>query len=1080
MKRSIIIFGLSAFVLFLVSGCSWFTTMPITEASTMPSVTESTTSTTVSTTTTTVQPTSSETTSSTVSTTTTEAPTTTTTTEAPTTTTTTEAPTTTTTTEAPTTTTTTEAPTTTTTTTVTTTVPPTYTVMFDSNGGSAVSGLTEVASGSLITAPVDPTKDLFVFSGWYKDAELTDDFVFAADSVSADLTLYAKWVHEGTAISTPAELTAFITNAGGTSSTGVWYLSADIDMSGETLVGSTIIFGGTFDGQGYTIRNVVYTAATNKTGVLFKEVTCYGTVMNIVFRDCAVTGIGESNAFLTSLAQAGSTFMNLEFYNVSMISPSAASYTGILIGDIPNAAADGTSTQITIRNITVVNDADHRIEAGSYVGGLIGACRKAIVIDIENVYFDSIVKDSTQTCAAIFGRMNGVAVTINIRNAVIKGSITATAKNGGVLVGVSVTGSTVNVDKVFLDGLTLTSGTNKIGTIIGNPASGTNVTATNVVYVTETVLFQYGLASPYTAVTPGNATALAQAGVDATWFASFGLPAAFFQLSGTTVVRNTDTGGTVTETGFSVITAAVDKDILKGDALDLSGLVVKANFSDGSSSVLEAALYTVDSSAFNGAAVGTYTISVTYKGETKTFEVNVIEIVSLLVQDMNVKNVYLLNQDFSAAGLVVKALLSDGTYLRLTESEYTVNSAAFDKTLAGTYVITVGYREFPTLTYEVVVAASDVSIVENVLKVFVDDDYAGTEGALSGGMNQFSKIEWALDFLALVAPDAAVTKLFLLANGTYEEKIIVQIPHVVFFGESRDGVVITYGAASGLEMPQGGNWGTQGSATVAVKSAALGFTAVNVTFANSFDYLHATIGDKQAVALVNEADQALYVNCKFTGWQDTLYAKYGRQYYYRCRIEGCVDFIFGNGGPAFFEECEVHILDRLSTSSDCITAQKGYNDSASALVEYGYVFYHSVFTADAGVEAGSVDLGRPWDQYAAVAYVSNTFGPHISARGWTEMSGILPTNPNVRFFEYQNKFAGEIYGNGIDDDLNGSIDDYWPASTNGEVLTESAAALYADKAVVFAATDGAVTFAAGAWDYATLLTVAQAYGWPAE
>lgn len=69
----------------------------------------------------------------------------------------------------------------------------TYTVTFNSNGGSAVSALTTNADGK-ITAPTNPTKDGNTFAGWYTSAQLTGDPVnLATHTFTADTTLYAKW-----------------------------------------------------------------------------------------------------------------------------------------------------------------------------------------------------------------------------------------------------------------------------------------------------------------------------------------------------------------------------------------------------------------------------------------------------------------------------------------------------------------------------------------------------------------------------------------------------------------------------------------------------------------------------------------------------------------------------------------------------------------------------------------------------------------------------------------------------------------------------------------------------------------------
>jgi uncharacterized repeat protein (TIGR02543 family) len=71
--------------------------------------------------------------------------------------------------------------------------PETYTVTFDSNDGSAVATITNVQSGTTITAPDTPTREGYTFAGWYKDDALTIEWEFATDTVTTSITLYAKW-----------------------------------------------------------------------------------------------------------------------------------------------------------------------------------------------------------------------------------------------------------------------------------------------------------------------------------------------------------------------------------------------------------------------------------------------------------------------------------------------------------------------------------------------------------------------------------------------------------------------------------------------------------------------------------------------------------------------------------------------------------------------------------------------------------------------------------------------------------------------------------------------------------------------
>jgi len=69
---------------------------------------------------------------------------------------------------------------------------PSYTVSFDSNGGSEVP-FKEVSKGELLQAPPTPVKEDHTFAGWYKDEELTKAWDFEHDVVSANEILYAEW-----------------------------------------------------------------------------------------------------------------------------------------------------------------------------------------------------------------------------------------------------------------------------------------------------------------------------------------------------------------------------------------------------------------------------------------------------------------------------------------------------------------------------------------------------------------------------------------------------------------------------------------------------------------------------------------------------------------------------------------------------------------------------------------------------------------------------------------------------------------------------------------------------------------------
>ena len=70
----------------------------------------------------------------------------------------------------------------------------TYTVTFETNGGSSISSI-PVSEGAMVSKPNNPTKEGFDFKGWFTDQNLTSEFNFAT-AINSDLKLYAKWVEK--------------------------------------------------------------------------------------------------------------------------------------------------------------------------------------------------------------------------------------------------------------------------------------------------------------------------------------------------------------------------------------------------------------------------------------------------------------------------------------------------------------------------------------------------------------------------------------------------------------------------------------------------------------------------------------------------------------------------------------------------------------------------------------------------------------------------------------------------------------------------------------------------------------------
>lgn len=73
--------------------------------------------------------------------------------------------------------------------------PTVFYVSFELSGHGDPIGSKEVTAGSRLeyTADLEPVAEGFSFDGWYKDQEYTTEWNFEVDTVSADITLYAKW-----------------------------------------------------------------------------------------------------------------------------------------------------------------------------------------------------------------------------------------------------------------------------------------------------------------------------------------------------------------------------------------------------------------------------------------------------------------------------------------------------------------------------------------------------------------------------------------------------------------------------------------------------------------------------------------------------------------------------------------------------------------------------------------------------------------------------------------------------------------------------------------------------------------------
>ena len=69
---------------------------------------------------------------------------------------------------------------------------PGFTVTFDSKGGTDVPSQNQMY-GQLLDVPEEPTREGYVFTGWYTDSACFELWDMENRTVEADMTLYAGW-----------------------------------------------------------------------------------------------------------------------------------------------------------------------------------------------------------------------------------------------------------------------------------------------------------------------------------------------------------------------------------------------------------------------------------------------------------------------------------------------------------------------------------------------------------------------------------------------------------------------------------------------------------------------------------------------------------------------------------------------------------------------------------------------------------------------------------------------------------------------------------------------------------------------
>lgn len=280
------------------------------------------------------------------------------------------------------------------------------------------------------------------------------------------------------------------------------------------------------------------------------------------------------------------------------------------------------------------------------------------------------------------------------------------------------------------------------------------------------------------------------------------------------------------------------------------------------------------------------------------------------------------------------------------------------------------------------------------------------------GEGDFKSIQECIN---AIPADNADRVIIYVKNGIYKEKLVIDKPFITIIGEDPEKTILTYDDCASKLMPNGEQMGTFRSYSTLIIGDY--FRAENITFENTAGH-RGRVG--QALAAYVDADKACFKNCRFLGYQDTLFTgplppdavdvdKIGKvkvigtakknnwQYYENCYIEGDVDFIFGSATAVFYR-CEIFSKNRNKNINGYITAA-----STPESEKYGYVFIDCRLTGDA--TPSSVYLGRPWRKYAKVAFINCWMGDHIIGEGWNNWRD-PEREKTVTYVEYNSKGPG--------------------------------------------------------------------------
>ncbi|CAE6446520.1 unnamed protein product [Rhizoctonia solani] len=231
------------------------------------------------------------------------------------------------------------------------------------------------------------------------------------------------------------------------------------------------------------------------------------------------------------------------------------------------------------------------------------------------------------------------------------------------------------------------------------------------------------------------------------------------------------------------------------------------------------------------------------------------------------------------------------------------------------------------------------------------------------------------------------SNVYFVYSGTYTGQTTISRANIKIYGQSSNSLDYSSNTVTFTDNVPASTAGSDAkSATIRV--LATGVSLYNLNIANTYGK---PVDQSQAIALSVEEGQFGAYACQLKGYQDTLLAETGAQFYGRSYIEGAIDFIFGQNSSIWITKSTIN-----SIGSGAITASgRSSNDS-----NY-YVINNSTIQG-----TGTVHQHEYPRDYARVIFQNSNIGSEVQAAGWEVWSTTTPNTDHVFFGEYNNNGTG--------------------------------------------------------------------------